>query len=637
MHLNFRGITLFGLVLLVLSMAQFGLNHKYAPGSKESRDIALADVLDKNPLHLSQGVSPETLCQAWTAAKLEDVDCRAGRTWRTVDSAKQASDASRQELLKNAFGDAKARVLTLQTWHGEVEKNQPSDSSLRTTLLVMQSKLLAFEGSLARIEEMMNDSARSSEAYVELFELHLQLYGVTYQSTTGHFIRKKWDLLSIVDQPQVFEARAYALRDALAWLMWTPSALSLLLLPLAWWRDRWFGFCSTTLYLLMIQIGLLITADASVHFGQESPIFPLNPLSYALNRQWWITVGTGICMAVILAWPRVVHRVVQWLGLRPIWTTWVIALLVLTAYAAKSPALGLEMLKLGMAILASQLIADQGRALHLVQKYAPETLHLRTLLKFRFRLHSPKHDPQLLILHHVGTPLVNYLLFMAVILFASSLIFNDLGGTLIASMITLTSLFFAFGYKPAVLSLLGFSLAGGVLSVSEKLQARIELMLTPMTASISDFARLLSYTDAAAEHSFGLGHLKWCNPMGSCLPIQVLSDYMPTAINGVAGPHTAWALFALLGILLMTLCAVACWRYLTQHDSYRMVAICAFFLALSSLVQLALTFLGNWRVIPLTGLGTPLMSIGISSMLAPCLALSLLMISHPSKQSGAMT
>lgn len=637
MRLNFRGITLFGLGLLVLSLLQLGLNHKFAPSAYESRDIALADVLAKHPLNLAPSDSPEALCQAWTGAQLEDVDCRVGRTWRASDGIKHGTGDSTQELLKNAYNNAKARVSTLHQWHDEVEKNLRSDSSLRTTLLVLQNKLLAFEGSLSRIEEMMNDSARDREAYVELFELHLQLYGMSYQSTTGHFVRKKWDLLSIVDQPQAFEARAQALQEGLSWLMWTPSALSLLLVPLAWRRDRWFGLCTATLYLLMIQIGLLITADASVHFGQESPIFPLNPLSYALNRQWWITVGTGICMAVILAWPRMVHRVVQWLGLRPIWTTWIIAMLVLTAYAAKSPALGLEMLKLGMAILASQLIADQGRALHLVQKYAPDTLHLRTLLKFRFRLHSPKHDPQLLILHHVGTPLVNYLLFMAVILCASSLIFNDLGGTLIASVITLTSLFFAFGYKPAVLSLLGFSLAGGILSVSEKLQARIELMLTPMTASISDFARLLSYTDAAATQSFGLGHLKWCNPMGSCLPIQVLSDYMPTAINGIAGPHAAWALFALLGILLLTQCAVACWRYLTQHDSYRMVAICAFFLALSSLVQLALTFLGNWRVIPLTGLGTPLMSIGISSMLAPCLALSLLMISHPQKPSGGMT
>ena len=194
MHLNLRGITLFGLVLLVLSLIQFGFNHKYVPSSQESRDIALADVLDKHPLHLSAGVSPEALCQAWTGAKIEDFDCRVGHSWRTVDAIKQASGAPKQDLLKNAFSDATTRVLTLQGWIGEVEKNHPTDSPLRTTLLMMQKKLLAFEGRLSHIEKLMNDSSRDNETYAELFELHLLLYGMSYQSTTGHFAQKKWDL-----------------------------------------------------------------------------------------------------------------------------------------------------------------------------------------------------------------------------------------------------------------------------------------------------------------------------------------------------------------------------------------------------------------------------------------------------------
>jgi cell division protein FtsW (lipid II flippase) len=41
----------------------------------------------------------------------------------------------------------------------------------------------------------------------------------------------------------------------------------------------------------------------------------------------------------------------------------------------------------------------------------------------------------------------------------------------------------------------------------------------------------------------------------------------------------------------------------------------------ASEVQTIITFLGNWRVIPLTGLGAPLLSLGLSSMASPFIAL----------------
>ena len=50
----------------------------------------------------------------------------------------------------------------------------------------------------------------------------------------------------------------------------------------------------------------------------------------------------------------------------------------------------------------------------------------------------------------------------------------------------------------------------------------------------------------------------------------------------------------------------------------------AFFLLFSSLVQTAITFLGNWRLMPLTGLGLPVLSMGWSSMISVALGLGAL-------------
>jgi cell division protein FtsW (lipid II flippase) len=52
----------------------------------------------------------------------------------------------------------------------------------------------------------------------------------------------------------------------------------------------------------------------------------------------------------------------------------------------------------------------------------------------------------------------------------------------------------------------------------------------------------------------------------------------------------------------------------------------AFFMLWATAAQTVVTFLGNWRLIPLTGLGTPLLSIGLSSTLVPVIAMTLIMV-----------
>jgi hypothetical protein len=155
-----------------------------------------------------------------------------------------------------------------------------------------------------------------------------------------------------------------------------------------------------------------------------------------------------------------------------------------------------------------------------------------------------------------------------------------------------------------------------------------------MTANVSDFARLLAFTEASSPHGFGLGNIAWCNQEGTCLPIQVLSDYMPTALNGVSGPWMTLLAFLALCAFFLTIAAVSCWRFITRQGVERLISIVTFFLLTATLIQTILTFLGNWRLIPLTGMGTPLLSIGLSSILAPTLALGFFLAFSASQSGG---
>ena len=74
---------------------------------------------------------------------------------------------------------------------------------------------------------------------------------------------------------------------------------------------------------------------------------------------------------------------------------------------------------------------------------------------------------------------------------------------------------------------------GVIGSFTEKVEQRIELMMEPMNASVSDFARLINFTKSESEGIL-VGY-SWCNDHGVCLPLQVLSDYVPLLIEKIFG------------------------------------------------------------------------------------------------------
>ncbi len=224
----------------------------------------------------------------------------------------------------------------------------------------------------------------------------------------------------------------------------------------------------------------------------------------------------------------------------------------------------------------------------------------------------------------------------------AALVFSDLGGSLVSAAVVFGLVFLLFGLR-MVLIVSGFGLAAIALAlVTDKVQGRIDLMLSPMTAAVSDFARLIKFSEAAPASGYGLGSLRWCSNEGSCLPIQVLSDYFPVLLTGVFGESLTVLLFALLVLGYFLLMVRAGLGLAKGGVLVPLVYAVAFFLLFSSLVQTAITFLGNWRLMPLTGLGLPVLSMGWSSMISVALGLGALGMaeylseSRPMRQSGSL-
>ena len=565
-------------------------------------------------------IGPKEFCEAWTGQASSQVDCRTALSISSLQALKADTAAN---TLAQAQAQAQVHLTWMKTLRSEME-GQAKDRPIQTTLL---AALNARIDAADRFNEPVL-ATHNSEPYQRMFQWLLVMDGVSYDSLRDQFRLKRWDIARLLDGAERLSERGQTQEKTLKRLPWLVLLSSALLLALGYWRAGWTGLLCIGIYLGITSLGLLLAADAATQYGQNSLYYGLNPLGNQLDRQLDVQLAGYLLLGLILLFkpwlPKLSSLVLQ----HHFASVWIVALLVVTAYALQSPAIGSETLKLGLALLAAGLMTDQGRVLHLIRKYAPDVFRPSLMWRAFRGNRSPNATATSAtrqVLGHIAGPLLNFSAFGFAVLLLVSMVFKDLGGALIAALVLITTLFLVFGSRPALLSLTAMGLAGAVLSQTDKVQGRIQLMLEPMTASVSDFARLVAFSEASKPSGFGLGQIAWCNQEGTCLPLQVLSDYVPTLLNGLWGPLMARLLFVGICLYFAAMAGLACWRFLTDRGGQRLMAMVAFFLLLASLFQTVITFFGNWRLIPLTGLGAPLLSIGVSTMLAPTLAIALLL------------
>lgn len=599
----------------------------WLPSPQQSREVALWQALPEAPQAAAAlPYRAEDFCAQWSGQETARMDCRSGFVLATLAPA---SPAQSSEAWDRGLQAVEARLRHATDVANGLQRHLSShpNPALGQVLFHLKGRTDRWQERWSRLSQL--EPAKVERlAYAELFALLLDLHGQTYDPIRNQFRSINWHVARALDQPSALHDRGQALAEHLRWAPWVIMAGTGLLLLLAWACWGWRAWVLMAGLCTIACAGLLIVADASVRFGEGSAVFAFNPLGNQMVRQSRILLGIAALVGLIVLLAPWLRRAVRLCSQRAGWLMLVLLLTMLAGYGLIGPAGGSELLKLGMALMAGLITAMQGRSVHLTAELAPRALQPWFLLRQLGRRvgAGTAVDPLELIGQQVGRPILQMAGFTAVGLALAALVFNDLGASLVTACIALSALYFVFGARITVAVTLLMALAALLASQTAKVQARLALMVDPLTASISDFARLVAFEQATPDFTAGFGKIAWCNGVGACIPLQSLSDYMPVVLAGAIGRYGTVAYFLVFVGVLMALAAWLVRRSLTQADlAARTLTLTAFYLLLGTLVQTLVTFLGNWRVIPLTGLGTPLVSIGLSSFLAPTLAVGLML------------
>ena len=552
--------------------------------------------------------SAAVLCEAYLGVSIGQADCGMGRLLETGASPEANPEALRAGLQRAQRGLARYEAL-------------------RSAVLDVSSGHLLSHWMVGlvdqRIERIRVRTQDASPGYVDLFHALLLAEGVRYNSLSGEFSSVRWDLARVIDEPDRLAAQASRLTMAISLM---PSVLALLgglAGWLVWRRLGWPAFAAAAGLLSVVAMGLLVMADAGLRFGEGALGFALNPFTYALPRQLIVVVGALACFMGCLLAARPISQALEWLSNRLGLAALSGAAIVPLFYAAISPAAGSESLKIWVCGLAGLVVVRYARQAYLAREVLEGFMSVGGLVRALFgTAASPSAARD--IHRHFLRAFGGVFLLALVVVGAAAVAFKDFGGALISAAVFLALIFIIFGWRFLALAMgLGVVLSAAAM-LTERVMGRLLLMLEPMQAAVSDFARLIKFAEGGQPGGYGLGQIQWCSHEGACLPLQSLSDYLPTILLGLFGDRTALLLLALVLMVYGLLLIVAVRGLAMGLRQSRALYAIGFFLLMASAIQTVVTGLGNLRLIPLTGLGLPLMSLGLSSFLSVAVGFGLL-------------
>ena len=542
------------------------------------------------------------------------------------------------ELEKNITSEINEKVLS------EIKRATDSYESLKKILMGEaidnQYKFQLVEILEKRINELEKLRTEFSSPTIltgqnkKALQALLLAQGYAYNEYSDKFKLLNYDIARYVIQPESVKnqiGRLEKISNALPLIACVWIVVFLLLIRK---KISFTGLTIFSLIAILITIGLTIVRDATLNFGALSNFYHLNPFRATLERQI-IIVGLSLLLFVFLISfsdqiKRMVESIVNRISTTTISTTYI--LICSFAYLIGGQAIGSETIKIFTCLICALFITKNGRIIELLQENSKFSTYIIIAPYFTKSKNNSNIGTETITttLDYFSKFLFSQLLTPIIILFLTiaiaAMIFNDLGGSLITTLVAVFSLFTLLGKKFATFILGFLALVTSLLILtSDKVRGRFQLMLDPMYANVSDFARLIEFNKSAQPYGYGPSQIEWCTGDGVCIPLQSLSDYMPTLISGMLGTYPSIIVFLLISMALMYLIYklfIPAW-YFNNHDRFFCMFTCL--LLLATLGQLIITFLGNWRLMPLTGLGVPFASIGISSFLAGILGLGLAM------------
>ena len=492
----------------------------------------------------------------------------------------------------------------------------------------------ATERKILQIEQILavNEGSRQHPDYHEIFKGLLIAQGTSYNPYSNRFKALPQNLAQYVTNQVGVKRQLKSLQIISNNLQYLLGALVLISCLLLKGRITNVGYLLVSFYFLCVFSGLTITRDASLHFGIESSQFDLSPFRQILERQLGIsTAAIGLFVICLLGSTPISRFLnISFEKMSFIKTTTVLMAATTFGYLFFGSAIGSETFKLSSCLITATLLYRYGRTLELAQerfglkKLFGQPLSYLSKLEIKSNMARKKINLKDYFSFYVSGKIMFQIFLLGLLIVIVSSIFSDLGGSLIAAAIFTFSLFILLGRNFAIPLIIIFTtLCSLIYNISEKIQSRVQLMIEPMKANISDFARLIQFDQGAQPTGYAFGHIKWCSTEGVCLPLQSLSDYMPTLLSGWIGKVGSLLFiiaYALILLLLTYRCFISAWQ---NNESKRYLRLVSAMLCMAALFQLIVTLLGNLRVIPLTGLGTPLISIGLSSSITASIGIGL--------------
>lgn len=472
----------------------------------------------------------------------------------------------------------------------------------------------------------------SNLSYLINFNSLLSAQGLTYSPYSNRFKPLPQSIASYEINQSEVKAQLNKLNLISNYLYLITLAIFLL----SWFITKDFVNISSlpyiAFYFLTITVGISIVRDASLHYGYEASNFELNPFRQLLERQGLIYLGSIFIFLTSIRYAKSYGNLPEKIILKIplIGFTLLLTILTVISYVVFGPAIGSETFKISSCLIAAGLLTRYGRTIELAQeKFGIFSLIKFPIRNFLFRENASKGKEEFINLSNyfsnfIAKKVAFHIFLVGILILIVSVVFSDLGGSLVAASLFVFSLFVLLGSRFA----LGFlAIFAGICAllyvISEKVQGRVALMMEPMRANISDFARLIEFNEASQPWGYGLGAIQWCSTEGVCLPLQSLSDYMPTLLSGWIGRTGSSIFLILFAITLLRLSYLAFKSSWFYNDQYKFIKTLSSLLCLAAFFQLMVTVLGNLRLIPLTGLGTPLISIGISSSITASLGMGL--------------
>ena len=652
-NINTIFLLLLTLVIIYLINTDFtGNEHRFDLLSKAYQKSSVQqknNYRNEQKLEKSYDISDsEILCSSFLQVEAEKINCLTGelitRNFKNFGYAKYkkyfASFFSNQDEV-NYSGDPypivwdqiykkKKEELEFLVYLKKTLVEKPDQNEHYYLLaLILTNRIKALTEKFEKIrEDLLDNTKERKQQYQSLFLVSLELDGNIYSKVTGEFKKVSWGVGTILEQGNNFAGIHELITIFKKYL---PLVA---IFPLMFIVYFFIEYQSKTMLAYLISlcssicISLYIGLDASINFGLTSSKFIISPFVDIFERQIVISMVGYLLFFISVFYFEYIKLFIQRMHSHQKKLVFFGIIFVFAGYSSFSAAMGSEIMKVFVILFSSFMTCRYSREIFLIQKHCSHAFNKINLKKVFLK----KNDlnKKIIVSEYLNLYVIRgflyFVLMTSVFIFLSLFIFNDIGGVFITLVLLMLLVSIVFGLQFFFYWISIMVILGVIGSFTEKVGQRIDLMMNPMNASVSDFARLIHFTKSETEGML-VGH-SWCNDYGVCLPLQVLSDYMPLLIEKIMGFGGALFVLIILTGFFGYIAVKSFYIFLTGEKGYRLLSILVFYMSCSCIIQIILSTFGNWRLIPLSGISLPFMSIGFTAMIVPSLTYGLFVGMH---------